>query len=83
MTNFIIEAVDIVKIVGHGAGRVKALDGINLNLKRGELVLLMGPSGCGKTTLLSVLGCMLSPTEGMVRLLGHSISQMDPSSLQG
>jgi len=81
MTNFIIEAVNIAKILGQGAGRVKALDGINLNLRRGELVLLMGPSGCGKTTLLSVLGCMLSPTRGMVRLLGHSISQLGPEQL--
>ena len=58
-----IEAKEIVKVLGEGAGRVEALKGVNLTLAGGELTLLMGPSGSGKTTLLSVLGCMLSPTE--------------------
>ena len=67
-----IEATEIVKVLGEGAGRVEALKGINLSLAGGELTLLMGPSGSGKTTLLSVLGCMLSPTSGSVQIRGRS-----------
>jgi putative ABC transport system ATP-binding protein len=72
MTNPLIEAVDVIKVLGSGAGQVQALRGISLTLQGKELTLLMGPSGSGKTTLLSVLGCMLSPTEGTVRVLGQS-----------
>ncbi len=72
MTGPVIEASDLAKVLGEGAGRVDALKGVSLEVGAGELVLLMGPSGCGKTTLLSVLGCMLSPTRGAVRVLGRS-----------
>lgn len=75
MTGPAIEAVDIVKFLGKGAGRVQALRGVNLSLACGELTLLMGPSGSGKTTLLTVLGCMLRPTSGTVRILGQSTAR--------
>ena len=80
MTNM-IEAIDIVKVLGEGAGRVNALRGINLLLPGGQLTLLMGPSGSGKTTLLSVLGCMLSPTSGTVRIRGRSTTGLDSEAL--
>ena len=63
----VLEARDIVKELGHGAGKVRALKGVSLALNTGELTLLMGPSGSGKTTLLSILGCILTPTEGTLR----------------
>ena len=81
MTKIMIEATDIVKVLGEGAGRVDALKGIDLSLVGGELTLLMGPSGSGKTTLLSVLGCMLSPTSGTVRIRGQSITGLSPEEL--
>ena len=62
--NVVLEARDIVKELGHGARKVRALKGVSLALRAGELTLLMGPSGSGKTTLLSILGCILTPTEG-------------------
>ena len=83
MTNNMIEATDIVKVLGEGAGRVDALRGINLSLPGGQLTLLMGPSGSGKTTLLSVLGCMLSPTSGTVRIRGRSTTGLDSEALAG
>jgi len=83
MTNTMIEATNIVKTLGDGAGRVEALKGINLSLAGGELTLLMGPSGSGKTTLLSVLGCMLSPTSGTVQIRGRSTTGLDSEELAG
>jgi putative ABC transport system ATP-binding protein len=77
----LIEAVDVVQCLGKGAGRVRALNGVNLSLAGGELTLLMGPSGSGKTTLLSVLGCMLTPTEGTVRINGHTTAGARPGEL--
>ena len=81
MTGIMIEATEIVKVLGEGAGRVDALRGIDLALVGGELTLLMGPSGSGKTTLLSVLGCMLSPTSGAVRIRGLSTTGLGPEQL--
>ena len=81
MTEFVIEAVDIVKVLGKGAGQVQALKGVSLSLASGQLTLLMGPSGSGKTTLLSVLGCMLTPSQGTVRILGHSTEGAEPGEL--
>jgi putative ABC transport system ATP-binding protein len=73
MSQLVMEAKDVTKVLGAGAGQVQALKGVNLALRGGELTLLMGPSGSGKTTLLSILGCMLSPTQGTVRVRGESI----------
>ena len=78
MSEALIEAVDVVKFLGSGAGAVQALKGVSLPLTGGELTLLMGPSGSGKTTLLSILGCMLTPTSGTVRVRGHSTARRRP-----
>jgi putative ABC transport system ATP-binding protein len=83
MTTPVIEAADLMKVLGEGAGRVQALNGVSLSLSGGELVLLMGPSGCGKTTLLSVLGCMLSPTRGSIRVLGRATEGLGAEALAG
>jgi putative ABC transport system ATP-binding protein len=81
MSESVVDAVDVVKFLGHGASRVQALKGVNLSLKGGELVLMMGPSGSGKTTLLSILGCLMTPTSGQVRLRGRPIANLDPEGL--
>ena len=81
MSESVVDAVDVVKFLGHGAGRVQALKGVNLSLRGGELVLLMGPSGSGKTTLLSILGCLMTPTSGVVRVRGRPIADLDPEAL--
>jgi putative ABC transport system ATP-binding protein len=81
MTTPIIEARDIVRTLGEGAGEVQALKGVDLTLAGGELTLLMGPSGSGKTTLLSVLGCMLTPTRGTVRIRGQATTGAGPEDL--
>lgn len=81
MTETVLEAVDVVKILGRGPGQVRALRGVSLALAGGELILLMGPSGSGKTTLLSILGCILSPTSGTVRVCGQSTAKMQPEDM--
>jgi putative ABC transport system ATP-binding protein len=81
MTEFVLEGVDIAKVLGSGAAQVRALKGVNLSLRGGELTLLMGPSGSGKTTLLSILGCMLTPTAGTVRVRGVSVEGKAPEDL--
>ena len=81
MTEPLIEAVNVAKVLGSGAAEVAALRGVSLALSGGELTLLMGPSGSGKTTLLSILGCMLTPTEGTVRVCGHSTDGAGPEDL--
>lgn len=81
MTAPVIEAIDVAKVLGAGAGQVQALRGVSLALRGGELTLLMGPSGSGKTTLLSILGCMLTPTRGTVRVDGLSTEGAGPEEL--
>jgi len=81
MKEIVIEATDIVKVLGEGAGRVDALKGINLALAGGELTLLMGPSGSGKTTLLSILGCMLTPTAGSIQIRGRATTGLGSEQL--
>jgi len=81
MTEPIIEAVNVSKILGTGPARVQALNDVSLSLGSGKLTILMGPSGSGKTTLLSILGCMLAPTAGTVRICGTSISGARPQEL--
>jgi putative ABC transport system ATP-binding protein len=81
MTALVIEAVEVAKVLGTGAARVQALNGVSLSVRGGELALLMGPSGSGKTTLLSILGCILTPTAGTVRVLGRSTEGAKPEDL--
>ena len=81
MNQTMIEATNVVKVLGQGAGQVHALKGIDLSLAGGELTLLIGPSGSGKTTLLSILGCMLSPTSGEVRIRGRSTTGLSAEDL--
>jgi putative ABC transport system ATP-binding protein len=81
MSEPVLEARGVVKFLGEGAGKVQALKGVDLTLKSGELALLMGPSGSGKTSLLSVLGCILSPNEGVVRVCGQPTTNLQPEQL--
>jgi ABC-type lipoprotein export system ATPase subunit len=66
MENEIIaETRDLIKVYGDGA-QVRALDGVNLRVARGEFISVMGPSGSGKSTLLNMLGALDRPTSGQV-----------------
>ncbi len=77
----VLVADNVVKELGKGASAVMALKGVSIELVPGELTLLMGPSGSGKTTLLSILGCILAPTSGTVRVAGESIAGLGAEAL--
>jgi putative ABC transport system ATP-binding protein len=55
-----------------------ALDGVDLEIRRGDYISIAGPSGCGKTTLLSILGLLDTPTEGAYTLNGRSVGELKP-----
>jgi putative ABC transport system ATP-binding protein len=66
----------VSKEFGRGDGRTLALRGVDLDVRLGEITLLVGQSGCGKTTLLSVIAGLLEPTAGEVRVLGRDLQEM-------
>lgn len=69
----VLEAHDVTKTFAEGREAVPVLKGVSLALERGEIVTLEGPSGSGKTTLLSILGAILTPTDGRVVIDGREI----------
>lgn len=73
--NFIIQIKDLVKIYGDGV-EIKALDGVNLDINRGEFVAVVGPSGSGKSTLLNMIGILDTPTSGTILLNGVDVTKM-------
>jgi putative ABC transport system ATP-binding protein len=81
MSDNILQAKDVSKVLGTGAGQVHAVKNADLALHGGELTLLMGPSGSGKTTLVSMLGCMLTPTAGTIEVCGRSTHGADAQEL--
>jgi len=64
-----------------GAETVKALRGVNLQIKRNEFTAIMGPSGSGKSTLMNLIGCLDTPTAGEYWLNGQKVSELDDDSL--
>ncbi|MGQ0793106.1 MAG: ABC transporter ATP-binding protein [Deltaproteobacteria bacterium] len=76
-----IEVSDVDKIYEEGRVRVHAVKGVNMLVNAGELALLMGPSGSGKTTLLSMMGCILKPTKGTIKIMGEEIRAWDEETL--
>ena len=74
--NVTVHCRNIVKSYGTGTAKVMALRGIDLDVYRGELMMLVGPSGCGKTTLISVIAGILDQDEGDCRVLGENLLAM-------
>jgi putative ABC transport system ATP-binding protein len=64
-----------------GSETVKALRGVNLQIKRNEFTAIMGPSGSGKSTLMNLIGCLDTPTSGEYWLNGQKVSEHDDDSL--
>ncbi|MFH0868945.1 MAG: ABC transporter ATP-binding protein [archaeon] len=77
----LIEAHDVWKIYRMGNVEVPALRGLNLCVKAREFIAIMGPSGSGKSTVMSILGCLDSPTRGAVFLDERNIAHMSEDNL--
>ncbi|HVN54153.1 MAG TPA: ABC transporter ATP-binding protein [Anaerolineaceae bacterium] len=74
--DFIIQAIGVQKVYHTGLVSVPALRGVDLCVRRGEMVAIMGPSGCGKTTLLNCLSGLDTADEGQIAIEGVSLSGM-------
>ena len=68
-----LEARNLTRVYGRGSEEVRALDGVSLQIRKGEFVSFMGPSGSGKTTLVNLLGCLENPSSGELDLAGRKI----------
>jgi putative ABC transport system ATP-binding protein len=75
--NTAVHCRGVTKTYGTGDARVMALRGIDLDVRRGELLMLVGPSGCGKTTLISVIAAILKQDSGNCEVLGQDLTSMD------
>ena len=81
MSSAIIQAKGLRKIYQVGSTEVRALDGVDVDVEKGEFVALMGHSGSGKSTLMNVLGCLDTPTEGHYMLNNQDVSELDDDQL--
>ncbi|HKH43562.1 MAG TPA: ABC transporter ATP-binding protein [Thermoanaerobaculia bacterium] len=77
----LIELRDIHKTYVMGSEEVHALNGVGLDIERGEYVAIMGSSGSGKSTLMNLLGCLDTPTSGSYKLNGTPVQGLDDSEL--
>src|SRR5437899_2666061 len=81
MTDLVVTAEDLRMVYGRGAAAVCALNGVSIEVRRGEVLLIVGPSGSGKTTLLQIIGALIRPTSGSVRIGGKPIEGLSPKAL--
>ncbi len=72
---------DLRKIYQMGDAEVRALDGVDLEVERGDYLAIMGPSGSGKSTLMNLIGCLDTPSSGEYVLNGQGVSGLDDSEL--
>lgn len=79
--NPMLELKAVSKVYGSGHTAVRAVDGVDLQVQPGEIVLIMGPSGSGKTSLLSLAGLLLTPTSGGIMLNGNRVETLGPRRL--
>lgn len=73
----VVEGTGLTKRFGTGDATVVAVDSVDIRIEEGELVMIMGDSGCGKTTLISLLGCILTPDTGELRIEGELIDPVN------
>ena len=76
-----IETKNLIKEYEVGSQKVRALNGINLSVDKGEFISIMGPSGSGKTTLMNIIGCLDTPTDGSYSLNNQVVSKLSDNQL--
>ena len=77
----LISVRDMCKIYNPGENEVRALDHVDLEIKKGEFVAIIGHSGSGKSTLMNMLGCLDVPTSGAYYLDGRDVSALKDNQL--
>jgi putative ABC transport system ATP-binding protein len=77
----IIDLQEVFKVYDMGAEKVRALNGLNLKIDKGEYVAIMGPSGSGKSTLMNLIGCLDTPTSGSYVLNGTAVEKLNDQEL--
>lgn len=77
----IISIENIEKVYEVGTEKVRALQGISLNIEENEYLAIMGPSGSGKSTLMNILGCLDTPSSGIYRFVDNMVSEMNDDQL--
>jgi putative ABC transport system ATP-binding protein len=76
-----VKLEQVSKVYGHDGVQVRALDGVTLEIAKGDFAVLVGPSGSGKTTLLNMIGGLDTPTAGRIWVAGTEIGRMKKSEL--
>lgn len=81
MADIVVRAEEVIKEYRMGSNVVKALNGVNLEIVRGEYISLMGPSGSGKSTLFNMIGALDHPTGGSIYIDRQNMSQLSMSQI--
>ena len=79
----VLEAKGLRKYYTRGSETVKALDGVDFAIRKGEIVAIVGPSGSGKTTLMNLISCLDTATSGMLNIGGEDVTHFKESQLIG
>ncbi len=77
MTDPLIRFADVRRVYGAGEAEVRALNGVDLTIARGEFVAIMGPSGSGKSTAMNIIGCLDRPSSGRYLFQGIEVQDLD------
>jgi putative ABC transport system ATP-binding protein len=77
----VVELQEIAKTYKSGSNSIYALKGVNLSIKKGDFLTIMGASGSGKSTLLNLIGCLDTPTKGVIKVNDVDISKLDDEKL--
>ena len=77
----VVEMLNVTKTFGEGSSIVKALDGVDIRIEKGEFVAIVGASGSGKSTMMNLIGCLDRPTAGLVKVAGEDLSELNDKKL--
>jgi putative ABC transport system ATP-binding protein len=77
----IVKLTNVRKVYPLGKVEVEAVKGVNLDIERGDFISIAGPSGSGKTTILNMIGCIDTPTEGVVEIEGQATSDLSDKEI--